>query len=164
MTPPKSPKRRPCQEVSAACAPQLAGTPGGYVVGLANDQAPTEPNLRRWRRTAAPVIASQALAPPEGCLAAGGSLRRSVSSGRARPPIPPVQGFAVRKGTVSTPLKPGEVPSRSRTSSPGPGPRGVPVPPRAGASTLAQGPPPGGPVGEPTVPIRIKYAGLARWG
>ena len=102
--------------------------------------------------------------PPRGCLAAGGRLRRSVSSGRARPPIPPVQGSAVRKGTISTPLKPGEVPSRSRTSSPGPGPRGVPVPPRAGASTLAQGPPPGGPVGEPTVPIRIKYAGLARWG
>src|SRR3954463_15151860 len=42
----RAPRGGPARRVCAN-AHQLAGTPGGYIVGLASCQTPTEPNLRR---------------------------------------------------------------------------------------------------------------------
>jgi hypothetical protein len=114
--PPKSPKRRPCQEV-----PRERSPTGRYPRWL-RSRAGQRPSTHRaqpsaLRRTAAPVIAPPAALAPEGPPLPGRSLRRSVSGGRARPPIPPVQSFAARKETG--PTRPGGVPGRSRTASPG---------------------------------------------
>lgn len=74
-TPPKRPKRRPRRGGSALRLHQPAGTPGGFMIGVANRQSPTEPNPRRTRGIPLRLMDSSQMPPLEG---PEGPLQRTV--------------------------------------------------------------------------------------